>query len=81
MKWYSYSKRSTIATQRISLQITANRFDQPSASAVQTAIEYQYDEIRCDARTYVAPTIIPEDPPFDAPTSGLMKSATLRINS
>ena len=95
MKWYSYSysKRSNISIQPISLQITASRFDQPSASAVQTAIEYeyrcteylfaeyQYEEIQSDARTYVAPTIIPEAPPFDAPTSGLMQAATLRINS
>ncbi|MFN6304110.1 MAG: hypothetical protein ACK42H_18155, partial [Planctomycetota bacterium] len=34
MKWYSYSysKRSSTAIQPISLQITVNRFDQPSAS-------------------------------------------------
>lgn len=37
-----YSKRSIIAIQPIRLQITANRFDQPSASAVQTAIEFEY---------------------------------------
>ncbi|MFN6301595.1 MAG: hypothetical protein ACK6AT_07360 [Planctomycetota bacterium] len=60
---YSYSKRSSTAIQPIRLRITANRFDQPSASAVQTAIEYEYrcteyrfaeyeyEEIRCDART------------------------------
>ncbi|MFN6400408.1 MAG: hypothetical protein ACK449_10970 [Planctomycetota bacterium] len=65
MKWYSYSysKRSSTEIQPIRLQITANRFDQPSASAVRTAIEYEYrcteyrfaeyeyEEIRCDART------------------------------
>jgi hypothetical protein len=34
-----YSKRSIIAIQPIRLQITTNRFDQPSVSAVQTAIE------------------------------------------
>ncbi|MFM8260860.1 MAG: hypothetical protein ACKN9S_01140 [Pirellula sp.] len=65
MKWYSYSysKRSCTAIQPIRLQITANHFDQPSASAVKTAIEYEYrcteyrfaeyeyEEIRCDPRT------------------------------
>ena len=80
MKWYSYSysKRSSIAIHPIRLQITVNRFDQPSASAVQTAIEYEYrcteyrfaeyeyEEVRCDARTYVSPTIIPEEPHFSA---------------
>jgi hypothetical protein len=39
MMVYSYSKRSSIAIHPSSQQITVNRFDQPSVSAVQTAIE------------------------------------------
>jgi len=37
MKWYSYSysKRSSTALQPIRLQITANRFDQPSSTSTK----------------------------------------------
>ena len=47
----SHSKRSSIASRPIGPQITANRLDQRTAvPAIQTAIEYEYDEIRCEAR-------------------------------
>ena len=73
--WFlSYSKRSSTAIQPIRLRITANRFDQPSASAsaVQTAIEYEYrfaeyeyEEIQSEARSSYIPHRV-ERPPESA---------------
>jgi hypothetical protein len=75
MKWYSYSysKRSRIAIHLIILQITVNRYDQPSVSqlfkqpsststvALSTA-SLSTSTKKSDAMHDFSPTIIPQEP-------------------